>query len=256
MIFDTHAHYNDRQYDQDREQVLAGLDAAGVKKAVNICADWKSVGETVELIHRYPFLYGAVGIHPDSVGELSPERLDMLRQISRQEEKIVAIGEIGLDYHWMVWPREVQKDWFIRQLELAKTERLPVVIHSRDAAQDTFDIMKEVHAGATPGVIHCYSGSLEMAREYVKMGYFLGIGGVVTFKNSKVLKRVVEEIPLDHLVLETDCPYLSPAPYRGKRNSSDKLPYVVEAIAALKGASTEEVEAVTWENAHRLYQMR
>ncbi len=254
MIFDTHTHYNDRHFDEDREQVLESLPGAGVGKLVNVSADWDSLEETVELTEKYPFIYGAVGIHPDHVNELDEDRLEIIRELSRKE-KILAIGEIGLDYHWMVSPKEVQKEWFIRQLALAKEEGLPVVIHSRDAAQDTFDTMKREHAGSTPGVIHCYSGSAELAREYVKMGYFLGIGGVVTFKNSRVLKRVVEETPLEHLVLETDCPYLSPSPFRGKRNSSDRLTYVAEAVAALKGCSREEVERVTWENAHRLYRL-
>ena len=254
MIFDTHSHYDDKQYDEDRQELLQGLADAGVKKIVNVCASWSSLQETLALSRQYSWIYGAVGIHPDHVNELNEERLEELRQISR-EKKIVAIGEIGLDYHWMVSPKEVQKEWFIRQLKLAKEENLPVIIHSRDASQDTFDIMKTEHAAKTPGVIHCYSGSVEMAREYVKLGYYLGIGGVVTFKNSKVLKRVVEEIPLSHLVLETDCPYLSPSPFRGKRNSSARLSYVVEAIAALKHCSPEEVEEVTWENAHHLYRL-
>ena len=172
------------------------------------------------------------------------------------KDKIVAVGEMGLEYYWMSDPKEVQKEWFIRQLHLAKEEDLPVVIHSRDASQDTFDIMKREHAGTTGGVIHCYSGSLEMAREYVKLGYYLGIGGVVTFKNSKVLKRVAAEIPLEHIVVETDCPYLAPTPYRGKRNSSAYLPLVIEEIADLRGISTDEVEQVTYENACRLYHIQ
>ena len=252
MIFDTHAHYNSRQYEDDRDQVLSSLKEAGVEKVVNIAAEWESLEATLKLTEEYPFVYGTVGIHPDHVGELDEEKLEMIRRMSRRD-KILAIGEIGLDYHWMTYSKEVQKEWFIRQLALAKEENLPVVIHSRDAARDTFEIMRDIHAGSTRGVIHCYSGSVEMAREYVKLGYYLGIGGVVTFKNSKVLKRVVEEIPLSHLVLETDCPYLSPVPYRGKRNSSDRLIYVADAIAGLKGCDREDVERITWENAHILY---
>ena len=252
MIFDTHAHYNSKQYEDDRDQVLRGLKEAGVEKVVNIAAEWESLEATIKLTEEYPFVYGTVGIHPDHVKDLDAERLEIIRQMSRKD-KILAIGEIGLDYYWMVSSKEMQKEWFIRQLELAREENLPVVIHSRDAARDTFEIMRDVHAGSTQGVIHCYSGSVEMAREYVKLGYYLGIGGVVTFKNSKVLKRVVEEIPLSHLVLETDCPYLSPVPYRGKRNSSDRLTYVADAIASLKGCDKEDVERITWENAHRLY---
>ena len=252
MIFDSHAHYDDAQFDDDRMDVLSHLKDAGVAKVVNISNGWDDLLKTLELIKQVPFLYGTVGIHPCKVSELNDERMEQMRDFC-SGDKIVAVGEIGLDYYWMSDPKEVQKEWFIRQLRLAKEVNLPVVIHSRDASQDTFDIMKAEHAGTTGGVIHCYSGSVEMAREYVKMGYFLGIGGVVTFKNSKTLKKVAAEIPLEHIVIETDCPYLAPTPYRGKRNSSAYLPMVVEEIARLRGISTEEVERVTYENAMRLY---
>lgn len=252
MIFDSHAHYDDAQFDEDRMDVLSHLKDAGVAKVVNISNGWDDLLKTLELIKQVPFLYGTVGIHPCKVSELNDERMEQMRDFC-SGDKIVAVGEIGLDYYWMSDPKEVQKEWFIRQLRLAKEVNLPVVIHSRDASQDTFDIMKAEHAGTTGGVIHCYSGSVEMAREYVKMGYFLGIGGVVTFKNSKTLKKVAAEIPLGHIVIETDCPYLAPTPYRGKRNSSAYLPMVVEEIARLRGISTEEVERVTYENAMRLY---
>lgn len=252
MIFDSHAHYDDTQFDEDRMDVLSHLKDAGVAKVVNISNGWDDLLKTLELIKQVPFLYGTVGIHPCKVSELNDERMEQMRDFC-SGDKIVAVGEIGLDYYWMSDPKEVQKEWFIRQLRLAKEVNLPVVIHSRDASQDTFDIMKAEHAGTTGGVIHCYSGSVEMAREYVKMGYFLGIGGVVTFKNSKTLKKVAAEIPLEHIVIETDCPYLAPTPYRGKRNSSAYLPMVVEEIARLRGISPEEVERVTYENAMRLY---
>lgn len=252
MIFDSHAHYDDAQFDDDRMDVLSHLKDAGVAKVVNISNGWDDLLKTLELIKQVPFLYGTVGIHPCKVSELNDERMEQMRDFC-SGDKIVAVGEIGLDYYWMSDPKEVQKEWFIRQLRLAKEVNLPVVIHSRDASQDTFDIMKAEHAGTTGGVIHCYSGSVEMAREYVKMGYFLGIGGVVTFKNSKTLKKLAAEIPLEHIVIETDCPYLAPTPYRGKRNSSAYLPMVVEEIARLRGISTEEVERVTYENAMRLY---
>ena len=252
MIFDSHAHYDDAQFDDDRMDVLSHLKDAGVAKVVNISNGWDDLMKTLELIRQVPFLYGTVGIHPCKVSELNDERMERMRDFCSRD-KIVAVGEIGLDYYWMSDPKEVQKEWFIRQLRLAKEVNLPVVIHSRDASQDTFDIMKAEHAGTTGGVIHCYSGSVEMAREYVKMGYFLGIGGVVTFKNSKTLKKVAAEIPLEHIVIETDCPYLAPTPYRGKRNSSAYLPMVIEEIARLRGISTEEVERVTYENAMRLY---
>ena len=252
MIFDSHAHYDDAQFDDDRMDVLSHLKDAGVAKVVNISNGWDDLLKTLELIKQVPFLYGTVGIHPCKVSELNDERMEQMRDFC-SGDKIVTVGEIGLDYYWMSDPKEVQKEWFIRQLRLAKEVNLPVVIHSRDASQDTFDIMKAEHAGTTGGVIHCYSGSVEMAREYVKMGYFLGIGGVVTFKNSKTLKKVAAEIPLEHIVIETDCPYLAPTPYRGKRNSSAYLPMVVEEIARLRGISPEEVERVTYENAMRLY---
>lgn len=234
--------------------VLDGLRSAGVDRVVNISNGWKDLQATLALIKQVPWMYGTVGIHPCEIKDLNEERIEELRCLCH-EDKVVAVGEIGLDYYWMNDPKEEQQRWFVRQLALAKEEGLPVVIHSRDAAQDTFDIMRREHAGTTGGVIHCYSGSLEMAREYVKLGYYLGIGGVVTFKNSKTLKRVAAEIPLEHLVLETDCPYLSPVPYRGKRNSSAYLSYVVEEIARLRDISTEEVEAVTYENAMRLYRL-
>ena len=252
MIFDTHSHYNDKQYTQDRKAVLASLKDAGVTQVVNVSASWKDLLDTLELIQKVPFMYGAVGIHPDHVGELNEERLRQLREYCHRD-KVVAVGEIGLDYHWNVEPKEVQQEWFIRQLHLATEEKLPVIIHSREASQDTFDIMKKEHAGTTGGVIHCFSGSAEMAKEYVKMGYYIGVGGVVTFKNSRVLKEVVKAISLEHIVVETDCPYLAPTPHRGQRNSSAYLPLVIEEIAKLKGITAEEVEDATYENAQRLY---
>lgn len=255
MIFDSHAHYDDAQFDEDRMDVLSHLKDAGVERVVNISNGWDDLLKTLELIKEVPFLYGTVGIHPCKISELNEDRMEQMKEFCSRD-KIVAVGEIGLDYYWMSDPKEVQKEWFIRQLRLAKEVNLPVVIHSRDASKDTFDIMKEEHAGTTGGVIHCYSGSLEMAREYVKMGYFLGIGGVVTFKNSKTLKKVAAEIPLEHIVIETDCPYLAPTPHRGKRNSSAYLPLVIAEIARLRDISLEEVERVTYENAKRLYGMK
>ena len=255
MIFDSHAHYDDKQFDEDREQVLTHLKDVGVERVVNISNGWDDMLRMLDMIGQYPFMYGTVGIHPCKVSDLNEERMGRLREFCHRD-KIVAVGEIGLDYSWMSDPKEVQRKWFIRQLHLAKEENLPVVIHSRDASQETFDIMKAEHAGTTGGVIHCYSGSYEMAKEYVKLGYYLGIGGVVTFKNSKVLKKVAAEIPLESIVVETDCPYLAPMPHRGTRNSSAYLPLVIEEIANLRGISTEEVEQVTYENACRLYHIQ
>ncbi|MBQ9156466.1 MAG: TatD family hydrolase [Eubacterium sp.] len=256
MIFDTHAHYDAAQYDQDREELLTGLADAGVGRVVNISNGWKDMLATLDLIRQYPWMYGTVGIHPCEIDDFDEDRFLLLKDYCHAD-KIVAVGEIGLDYYWVKEPeqRQRQRDWFARQLALAREADLPVVIHSRDAAQETYDMMKREHAGTTGGVIHCYSGSAEMAREYVKLGYYLGIGGVVTFKNAKTLKKVVTEIPLSHLVLETDAPYLSPVPYRGKRNSSAYIRYVAEEVARLKGISREEVEEATWENGMKLYRM-
>lgn len=251
MIFDTHAHYDDEQFDVDREEILNSMQAGGIGKIVDAAATVESWDKILELTEKYPSLYGSVGVHPDEVGALNEENFARMEQLL-DLEKIVAVGEIGLDYYWDKEGHDLQKYWFIRQLELARKKQVPVMIHSREAAADTMEIMKKYGQGLK-GVIHCYSYSLEMAREYVKMGYYIGVGGVVTFKNSKKLKEVVREIPLESIVLETDCPYLAPTPYRGKRNSSLYLPYVVEAIAEIKEITPEEVIAQTEKNGMDLY---
>ena len=251
MIFETHAHYDDEQFDMDRETLLSSMPEQGVGTIVNVSATYASCQRVVDLVQKYPFMYAAVGIHPDEVGSLNEERFQQMKELCKQE-KVVAVGEIGLDYYWDNESHDLQKEWFVRQLDLARELNLPVLIHSREAAADTMEIMKE-YASGLRGVIHCYSYSAEMAKEYVKMGYYIGIGGVVTFKNAKKLKQVVQEIPLESIVLETDCPYLAPVPYRGKRNSSLYLPYVAEEIAALKGAAAEDVVLQTEENARKLY---
>ena len=253
MIFDTHAHYDDEQFDTDRDQLLASMEAGGVGTIVNVGASLASSRTSVSLAERYSFIYAAVGVHPDHTGELDEDKLRELRELCGQE-KVVAVGEIGLDYYWDEAPREVQKRWFVRQLELARELDLPVLIHSREAAADTLEIMQE-HARGLEGVIHCFSYSKELAREYVRMGFFIGVGGVVTFKNGRKLKEVVEDIPLTSIVLETDCPYLAPVPYRGKRNSSLNLPYVVEELAQIKGLTPEEIVEITNRNARRLYRL-
>lgn len=255
MIFDSHAHYDDEAFDEDRESLLGSMQENGIGYIVNVGASIRGVEETVKLTKSYPFIYGAVGIHPDDTGDLNEERMIWLEQLCG-EEKIVAVGEIGLDYYWDKESRELQKEWFARQLALSKKTGLPVIIHSRDAAQDTIDIMKAEHAGSTGGVIHCFSNSREMARDYVNMGYYIGIGGVVTFKNARVMKEVAEYVPLEQILIETDCPYLAPAPNRGKRNSSLFLPYIIEEIARIKGVSKELVEEKTCENALKMYRIR
>ena len=227
MIIDTHGHYDDEQFDVDREMLLTNLKERGLKAIVTVGASMQTSENALALAHQYPAVYS----------------------------KVVAVGEIGLDYHWDVEPREVQQKWFIRQLDLARKVGLPVNIHSRDASEDTFRIIKE-HASDLTGIIHCFSGSKEMAAEYVKLGYYIGVGGVVTFKNGKKLKSVVEAIPLTSIVLETDCPYLAPEPNRGKRNESAYIQYVAEEIARLKGISVEEVLTQTEINAKQVYQLR
>lgn len=251
MIFDSHAHYDSEQFHEDREKLLNSMQENGVGTIVNAGASWESVTKVVELAEKYPFLYAAVGLHPDEVGDLTKERLAFMEK-QCAHEKVVAVGEIGLDYYWDNESRELQKHWFVKQLELARKLNLPVIIHSRDAAEDTLEIMKE-HAQGLRGVIHCFSYSKEMAKEYVKMGFFIGIGGVVTFKNGKKLKEVVEAIPLERILLETDCPYLAPEPYRGKRNSSIYLNHVAQTIGAIKGATCEEVVKQTEKNGKELF---
>lgn len=255
MIFDSHAHYDDEAFENDRDELLMGMQAAGVGAIVNVGASLRGVRDTAALAEKYPFVYGAVGIHPDHADQLNDAVMEELKSLCARE-KIVAVGEIGLDYYWDKNPRDMQKEWFSRQLTLAKEVKLPVNIHSREAAKDTFDIMKAEHAGSTGGVIHCYSGSKEMARDYLNLGYYLGVGGVLTFKNARVLKEVVEYAPLERILVETDCPYLAPVPFRGKRNSSPLISYVLDMIAELKGVSREEAEQTTWDNACRMYQIK
>ena len=223
MIFESHAHYDDSKFDDDREELLSTMQENGIEKIINIGCSIESCKSTLELTKQYPFVYGAMGIHPSDIGDLNEDTFLWLRE-QVKKEKVVAVGEIGLDYYWDK-EEEVQKNqriWFRRQLELAKESNLPVIIHSRDA-------------------------------EYVKMGYYIGVGGVATFKNAKKLKEVIETIPLEKILLETDCPYMAPEPYRGKRNSSLYLPYVVEKIAGLKGVTAKEVEEVTYRNAEQLF---
>lgn len=253
MIFDSHAHYDSEQFNEDRNELLLSMEENGVGTIVNSAANWDSVTEVVELAHKYPFVYAAVGMHPDEVGDLNDERFEYLKS-QCQKDKVVAVGEIGLDYYWDNESHDVQKKWFIKQLELARELDLPVIIHSRDAAADTLEIMKEYGQGLR-GVIHCFSYSIELAREYVKMGYYIGIGGVVTFKNGRKLKEIAAEIPLERILLETDCPYLAPVPFRGKRNCSAYISYVAQEIANLKGISYEEVVAQTEKNGKELFQI-
>ena len=239
MIFESHAHYDDEVFDADREELLGCLTANGIGTVINIGASMAGSEATVKLAGQYSFIYGAVGVHPSEVEELNEEKMERLRVLCGHE-KVVAVGEMGLDYHYPEPAKAVQKEWFERQLVLAGEVKLPVIIHSREAAKDTLDIMRTNHAGEIGGVVHCFS-------------YYFGIGGVITFHNSKKLKEAVQYIPMDRILLETDSPYLAPQPHRGERNSSLNLPYVAEAIAELKGISQEDVIEITEQNARKLF---
>ncbi len=254
MIFESHAHYDDQRFDLDREELLLSMGEHGIETIINVGSDLEGVKKTISLAGQYEFVYGAVGIHPSDISDLDEEVYGWLKE-QCSLPKVVAVGEIGLDYYWEKedGARSSQRYWFCRQMELAREVGLPVIIHSRDAAEDSLKLMQGIHGEQIPGVVHCFSYSPEMAKEYVKMGYYIGIGGGVTFKNAKKLKETAAAIPLEHILLETDCPYLSPEPERGKRNSSCNLPYVAKEIANIRGISYEEVVEATRENARRLF---
>lgn len=251
MIFDTHTHYDAEQFDKDRVELLSSMREHNVGFILNVGATLDGCKSSVEFARKYPFMYAAVGVHPDEVGALNDETFAWMEELL-SDEKAVAVGEIGLDYYWDNEPREVQKEWFIRQLALARKHDLPVCIHSRDAAEDTLNVMRE-YAKGLRGVIHCFSYSPEIAKEYVKNGFYIGVGGVVTFKNGKKMKEVVKATPIERILLETDCPYLAPEPYRGKRNSSIYLDRVAEEIGQLKGMTANEVIEATEQNAKTLF---
>lgn len=254
MIFETHAHYDDAKFDTDREMLLAELPQRGISPVINAGSSIATTKTTLSLAQEYPFLYAAVGVHPSDVDDLNEDTYAWLRQQTTLQ-KTVAVGEIGLDYYWPEPDHETQKKWFLRQLDLAREIKKPVIIHSRDAAKDTVDLMTEAHAEEIGGVIHCYSYTKETAKIFLDMGFYFGIGGVLTFKNAKKLKEAVEYIPMDRIVLETDCPYLAPEPNRGKRNSSLNIPYVIAAMAQIKGITEEEVRKAAWDNSLKLYRM-
>lgn len=255
MIFDSHAHYDDEKFDEDREQLLDSMEGRGIGYIVNVASDFKSCFSTIALTERFPYVFGAIGIHPQEVEELDDEKFSEIRKLALKS-KIVAVGEIGLDYYWKDVDGTVQKYWFEKQLDLAREIELPVIIHSREAAEDTMKILKEKHGEDIGGIIHCFSYSTQMAMEYINMNFYIGVGGVVTFKNSKKLKEVVKEVPMDRIVIETDCPYLAPEPNRGKRNSSLNLPYVINEIAEIKGLTPKEVIDITRENAKKVYNLK
>ena len=254
MLIDSHAHLDDERFDGDRDILIKSLKSNKLELVINIGADFQSSINSIELAKQYDNIYASIGVHPHSASEVTEETLDKFREMAK-EEKVVAIGEIGLDYYYDNSPRDLQRKWFREQLKLAKELDLPVIIHSRDATQETFDIIKEAQDGSLRGVLHCFSGSVEVAMEYIKLGFYISIGGPVTFKNARVVKEVAEAVPLDKLLIETDCPYLTPEPYRGKRNEPMFVKYVAQKIAEIKDINFEELAKATNKNTKELFRI-
>jgi len=255
MIIDSHAHLDDSRFDYDRDMIIKNLNNNGIELAINIGADLKTSIASVALAEKYENIYAAVGVHPHSAKEMDNSTIEILKSFAKRD-KVVAIGEIGLDFHYDNSPRDIQRKWFKEQLKLAKEVDLPVIIHTREASQETFDILKEAQDGTLRGVLHCYSGSIEMALEYIKLGFYISIAGPVTFNNARVTKEVAKEVPLDKLLIETDSPYLTPMPYRGKRNEPMFTKYVAETIAEIRGISFDELVDATNRNTKELFKIR
>jgi TatD DNase family protein len=254
MIFDSHAHYDDEQFDMDREAVIKEIKDNGVIGVINCGSSLKGLEMSVKLAEDYDFIYAAAGIHPENANEFTDEVKEKIHSLTK-DNKIVAIGEIGLDYYWEENPpREVQKKVFREQMNIAKEFGLPVIIHDRDAHGDTLEILKEFPE--VIGVVHCFSGSVEFSKECLKLGYYIGVTGVVTFKNSKVIKEVVKELPIDRLLVETDCPYMAPTPNRGKRNQSNYINFIIDEIAIIKGITRKEIEEITIFNTKNLFNLK
>ena len=254
MLFDTHAHLNAEQYNEDLEQVIERAKSEKVEKIVVVGFDRPTITRAMELIEAYDFMYAAIGWHPVDAIDMTDEDLAWIKELS-QHEKVVAIGEMGLDYYWDKSPKDVQKEVFRRQIALAKEVNLPIIIHNRDATEDVVTILKEEGAAEVGGIMHCFTGSLEIAKACMEMNFYISFGGPVTFKNAKKPKEVVKYIPSDRLLIETDCPYLTPAPFRGKRNEPSYVKYIAEQIAELREISFEELAALTTENAKKVFRI-
>lgn len=249
-IFDTHSHYADSAFDGDRDELLAALPDKGVRFAALAGSSMQDSAENVALAQKYGYIYAAVGVHPESVDETPSDYREKLTELVKSSEKVRAIGEIGLDYHYENYDRDKQILFFRQQLELARELSLPVIVHSRNASEDTLDILKEYRPA---GVVHCFSGSAEVAREVIKLGMYIGFTGVLTFKNAKKALRALEAVPLDRLLLETDCPYMAPEPLRGRRCDSSMICYTAEKTAQIKGVSTQKLLDITCRNGMDLY---
>lgn len=252
MLFDTHVHLNAEQFNEDLQEVIDRAIAEGVTNMVVVGFDEETIKKAIELAETHDFLYASVGWHPVDAIDMTQEHLDWLKELAGHP-KVVALGEMGLDYYWDKSPKEIQKEVFRKQIKLAKEVNLPIIIHNRDATADIVEILKEENAGEVGGIMHCFSGSVETALECVEMNFYISLGGPVTFKNAKKPKEVAEAIPLDRLLVETDCPYLTPHPYRGKRNEPAYVKLVAEQIADLKGLTFEEVAEETAKNAKKLF---
>lgn len=255
MLFDSHAHLDDARFDKDREQILKNARENGITYIMNPGADLETSVKAVELASQYDMVYAAVGVHPHDAKDMDEMTLALLKGLAKKP-KVKAIGEIGLDYYYDHSPREIQKEWFRRQIQLAKDVALPIIIHDREANEDVMHMLKEEKAFDTGVVLHCYSGSAELARQYIKLGAYISIAGPITYKNARKTVEVVEKIPLEYLFVETDSPYLTPAPHRGKRNESAYVRYVAEKIAEIKGISLEEVAYHTTENAKSFFDIK
>ena len=253
MLFDTHAHLNDPAFDPDREELMASLASAGVGLVMNAGCSLESSRDIVQMAEKYPWLYASVGSHPDAADEVNEEVLEEYRKLCKLSSKVKAIGEIGLDYYYEDIPREIQQRAFRMQMELARELDMPVIVHERDAHNDGLAILKEFPK--VKGVFHCYSGSAEMARQLVNLGWYIGFTGVLTFKNARKAVETAASIPLDRIVLETDCPFMAPDPFRGKRNHPGYLYRMAEKLAEIRGISVEEVHAATTANGKRLYRI-
>lgn len=254
MLFDTHAHLNAEQFSEDQDVVINRAKENGVTRIVNIGFNRETIPSSLALTEKYDFIYTAVGWHPQDAKDMTEEDLDWLRELSKHE-KVVAIGEIGLDYYWDTSPKDIQQSVFRKQIQLAKELKLPIIIHDREAHKDIVDILQEENAAEVGGIMHCFSGSVEMAKECLDMNFYISFGGPVTFKNAKKPKEVVKQIPLDRLLIETDCPYLTPDPYRGKRNESGYVRYIAETIADLREIEFEQLCKITYDNAMRLFKL-
>ena len=250
MYFDTHAHYCDKRFNEDRDELLGSMIGSGISLILNAGSSLRTSKFSLELADKYPFIYASVGIHPHDAKSMTDDTVSELGKLLSQP-KAMAVGEIGLDYHYDFSPRDVQRMRFREQLELARRLDKPVIIHEREALQDTLDIVRDF--GDLTGVFHCYSGSRETAKTVLDMGWYLSFTGIVTFKNARRTLEVVEIMPADRIMLETDCPYMAPEPMRGKRNSSLYLPYIAEKIAEVRGVSAEDVAAITMENGKRFF---